>query len=98
MAARTPSRILEPQPHENVATESLDEGDAFAPSWAKICPDRTARNPSENLFHERERLFHFANPDPDAGVDVALFENRHPEVELVIRRVGERAARIEGAP
>src|SRR5258708_4812766 len=85
MTTRNPSRILKPQPHENVATESLDEGDAFAGSYLKICPDRTVRNP-------------VVNPYPDAGVDVALFENRPPEVEFVIRRVGERAARIEGAP
>src|SRR5882724_8527647 len=98
MATRNPCPIVEPQPDENITPESFDEGDAFARSCGKMCPDRTVRNPGENLFHQRERLFHFANPDPDAGIDIPLLENRHREVELVVRRIGKRPARIETAP
>src|SRR5580704_8556377 len=98
MATRDPSRILEPQPDENVAPESFNESHAFAGMRRKVRSRGPAGNPSEDLFHQQERLFHFANADPDAGVDVALFENRHLEAELVIRRIGKCPACIECAP
>src|ERR1700682_1067949 len=98
MAARDPSGIVEPQPDQNVAPENFDERHALAGPRGKIHPDWAARNPNQDLFYQRERLFHFANTDPNAGVDVALLEGRHLEAELVIRRIGKCPARIEGAP
>src|SRR3982074_1137495 len=98
MATPNPCLIIEPQPHQDVAAKSLDESHAFTCSCRKIRADRAVWNSRENLFQQRDRLFHFANPDPDAGVDVALLENRYSEVELVIGRIGKRPARIKGAP
>ena len=41
-------------------------------------------------------MLDFANPDPHAGVDVTLVEHRDLEAQIVIRRITQSPAGIEG--
>ena len=52
----------------------------------------------ENLIDEPEALLDLADADPHPRIDVAVVAHRRLEFELVIRRVADRLARIEGAP
>ena len=55
------------------------------------------RQAFEDLIDQPEALLDLADADPHPRVDVAVVAHRRLEVELVIGRVADRLARIEGA-
>jgi len=99
MAARDAPVWVEPQPYQDVATEALHDGHAFA-LLGYACgigaepPDRQA---GEDLLDQIDALLDLADADPHPRIDVAGLEHRHFETQLIVGRIGERAASVEGA-
>ena len=76
---------VEPHPGQHIAAEALDEAEAFAA--ARRCASRRPQiGPSgrlrEDLLDQLEALLDLADADPDAGIDVAVVQHRHVEVQL----------------
>ena len=76
---------VEPHPSQNVAAKSFGKSQALAARRR----DRTSRmGPSgsrvKNLIDQRKALLDFADPHPDAGIDIACREYRNIKVELII--------------
>src|SRR5437660_12669418 len=98
MAARDPAVAIEAKPGQDIAAESFGETETFAnlPSLGAN-PQRALRQPGQNLLDQDDALLDFADPDPDARIDVAAVEHRNLELESVVGRIGDRPAGIEGA-
>src|SRR5260370_29351291 len=98
MAARDPAVAIEANPSQDIAAESFGETETFAnlPSRGTN-PQRCLRQPGQDLLDQGDALLDLADPDPDAGIDVAGVEHRNVELESVVGRIGDRPARIEGA-
>ena len=58
---------------------------------------RPSRQAFEDLIDQPEALLDLADADPDPRIDVAVVAHRRLEFELVIGRVANGLARIEGA-
>src|SRR6266545_273396 len=85
---------------ENIAAKAFDETKALTRSTglAEVCPYRARRQALEDLLDQLETLLDLTDTNPNPRVDVAIVAHRHLEVELIIGRVGNRLARVEGAP
>ena len=75
----------------------FDERHAFARFICSrdIDADRTVGQPLQDLFDQGQALLDLADANPDAGVHIALLQNRHVEGEFVIRGIAEIAPRVE---
>src|SRR5512132_4685271 len=74
----------EPEPDQDIAAERLGKRDALTACYRHRGPDRALRQPLEDLLEEREALLDLADPDPDPGIDVAVRQDGHVELELVV--------------
>src|ERR1700682_2208290 len=92
------ARAVEPQPSEHVAAEPFGEAEPFRRSTRGGDRDRdgAVRQARQYLVDQSETLLDLANAYPDACIDIARGQHRHLELNLVIGRIGERLARIEG--
>src|SRR5262249_60056526 len=59
--------------------------------------DRAHGQTRQHLLDQTHALLDFTDANPDAGIDVSIIEHGNIEFELVIRRIGQYLARIEGA-
>ena len=59
--------------------------------------DRADGQRVEDLLNQPEALLDLADAHPDAGIDIAGFQDRNVEVELTVRPISGRLARIKGA-
>ena len=98
MAARNMSVFSEPQPHQDIAAETLDQRDPLAGLRTHRCANQTVRKSSKNLTDQRQALLNFTEADPDAGIDIALLEKWDFEGQAVIGRISECAARVKVPP
>src|SRR3954453_23097698 len=75
MAASDVAIGTDPDPREDVASETLDEGKALPVAGACRCGDGNAdfagRQPAQYLLDQGGALLDLANPDPDARIHVA---------------------------
>ena len=99
MAALDPAVSAEAHPHEKVAAKGLDQGKPLAGAirFAELSVDRAVRQALHDLLDQPEALLDLADADPHARIDVAVVAHRHLEIELIVRRIGHRFPRIEGA-
>src|SRR5579872_1559369 len=86
---------VEPHPSQNVAAKSFGKSQALAARRREQRPDGSIRQPRKNLFDQRKALLDFADPHPDAGVDIACREYRNIKVELIVGGIAMRFAHIE---
>src|SRR5260370_42501870 len=99
MAARDPAVAIEANRNQNVAAEAFGEAKTFACAGGRSLgtnPQRTFRPFGQKLFDQRGALLDLADPDPNARIDVAAVEHRHPEPEIVGRPISHRPAPTEG--
>src|SRR5512137_2224025 len=87
------------QPDENIASKSLDQRSALARLARRryIGADRAMRQTVENLLDQRDGRADFVEAHPDARIDIALCRGAELEGQVVIRRIADRAARVESA-
>ena len=94
--ATRPSSV-KPQPDQDIAAEAFDQRQPFARCTGWLREDIALRQAGEDLLDQRQALLDFADADPDAGIDVAVLQNRNLEPQPVVRRVRPIAPRIESA-
>src|SRR5262249_44806650 len=87
----------EPRPRQNLSAEGLYQRHALAPALWQIGRDRSGRQAVEQPTQQAEAGLHLLGADPDAGVDIAVRQHRHLEIEIVVRRIARIAAGILAA-
>ena len=98
MAALDQPVVAEAHPDQHVAAEGLDQRQPFSRCAGFSASVRWALGQAlQDLLDQPETLLDLADADPDPRVDIAVVAHRHLEIELVVGRVADRFARIEGA-
>src|SRR5450755_3262273 len=90
------------EPHQHVAAKTFDQRYSFARARRSQRGERFTYRPrrklAQDLIDQRQALLDFADADPDAGIDIALFPHRNLEPQRIVGRVARYAPRIEAAP
>src|SRR5665647_740381 len=99
VASSDVTRIIEPNPSQNVATECFYKAKTFAHATRAartyLDPRRSAWQAIEDLLDQGNTLLDLAYADPDARVHIAFLKDRHFKFEIVVRRISDRSARIK---
>jgi hypothetical protein len=102
VAAPDGAVVLQPQPHQNIAPEPLDDAQPLPSGGRDRRQDRAVGNAGEKLVDQPQALLDLAHADPDPGVDIGVLAHRHLESQRVVGRVGKCPAGVErtagGAP
>src|SRR4051794_13681721 len=91
--------VPQAEPNQNVAAEPLDDSHAFARlrTMPNVYSRRPPGKPVQYLVDQCKGLLDLAYANPDARIDIALVQHGHLKAQAIVGRVGEGAARIEGA-
>src|SRR5262245_30187882 len=98
MATLDGAVLAEADGHENVAAEGLGEAETFArlARSSEGSAEFALGQPLEHLLDQLEALFDLAGADPQPRIDIAVVAYRHLEFELIVWRIPDRLARVEG--
>ena len=89
MAALDPAVTAEPDPNQHVTAKALNQRHPLSslPRILHLGPHCAIGQLLEDLFQERKALLDFADPDPEAGIDVPRLQNRYIELQAVVGRI-----------